>query len=146
LSQDDHQSLLDGVIAILETTDFTEIFGPGSRAEVAITAEARGPDGASLLISGQIDRLLIREQDVLILDYKTGGKIPSRPEWIAPAHLAQLAAYRAALQRMFRDKPVRAALLWSEAPMLMEVPGALLDTARQLSMPDEDGASERRIA
>jgi ATP-dependent helicase/nuclease subunit A len=146
LPEDEREALLGDVTAILKTPDFAGIFGPDSRAEVAVTAEMRGPDGALVMISGQIDRLLIREHEVLILDYKTGAKIPSRPEWIAPAYLAQLAAYRAALRRIFPDKLARAALLWTEAPLLMDVPVAVLDAAEQLAFPEQGGDPARRIA
>jgi ATP-dependent helicase/nuclease subunit A len=146
LPEDEREALLGDVTAILEAPDFAGIFGPDSRAEVAVAAEMRGQDRALVMVSGQIDRLLIREHEVLILDYKTGAKIPSRPEWIAPAYLAQLAAYRAALRRMFPDKLARAALLWTEAPLLMDVPMAVLDAAEQLAFPEKGGDPARRIA
>jgi ATP-dependent helicase/nuclease subunit A len=146
LPESERKELLDATIDILNTPDFAEMLGPDSRAEVAITVETRGADGRPVLVSGQIDRLLIREKDVLILDYKSGAKIPARPEWIAHGFVAQLAAYRAALKRMFPDKTVRAALLWTEGPLLMDVPAPVLDAAEQLSFLGKDGGRERLIA
>jgi ATP-dependent helicase/nuclease subunit A len=146
LPESERKELLDATIDILNTPDFAEMLGSDSRAEVAITVETRGADGRPVLVSGQIDRLLIREKDVLILDYKSGAKIPARPEWIAHGFVAQLAAYRAALKRMFPDKTVRAALLWTEGPLLMDVPAPVLDAAEQLSFLGKDGGRERLIA
>jgi ATP-dependent helicase/nuclease subunit A len=46
---------------------------------------------------------------------------------VAPVYLYQLAAYRLALAEIYKAKPVRAALLWTEEPLLMEIPEAILD-------------------
>ena len=46
-----------------------------------------------------------------------------------PQYVAQLALYRAVLARLYPDKPVQAALLWTDTPMLMEIPAAALDAA-----------------
>ena len=42
---------------------------------------------------------------------------------------SQLAAYRAALRQIYPDRPLRAALVWTEGPTIMEIPEALLDEA-----------------
>ncbi len=47
-----------------------------------------------------------------------------------PAYLLQLAAYRLAVQRIFPGMQVRAAILWTDGPRIMEIPADLLD-ARQ---------------
>ena len=39
----------------------------------------------------------------------------------------QMAAYRAVLREIYPDRPVSAALLWTDGPRLMALPGALLD-------------------
>jgi ATP-dependent helicase/nuclease subunit A len=41
----------------------------------------------------------------------------------------QLALYRLILQRIYPNKPVRAAILWTERPALMEIPCEQLDSA-----------------
>ena len=45
------------------------------------------------------------------------------------AYLLQLAAYRLAVALVYPGRQVRAALLWTDGPRLMEVPAALLDAA-----------------
>jgi ATP-dependent helicase/nuclease subunit A len=97
-------------------------------AEVPVVALlSEGPE--ALALSGQIDRLAVLGDELLILDYKTNRPPPSRPEDVAPAYIAQLAAYRFALRRLFPGKSVRAALLWTDGPRLMEIPSPLLDDA-----------------
>jgi len=41
----------------------------------------------------------------------------------------QLALYRAVLGKIYPDRPIRAALVWTEIPDLMEIPAAMLDRA-----------------
>jgi ATP-dependent helicase/nuclease subunit A len=127
LTEAAREPLLSGVAGILAEPDFAALFGPDGRAEVAIAAEIAGPDGAAVLLSGQIDRLIVREGDVLIVDYKTGAHIPASPELAPPAYIAQLAAYRTTLRRLFPGKAVRAALLWVDGPQMMEIPASLLE-------------------
>jgi ATP-dependent helicase/nuclease subunit A len=73
-----------------------------------------------------VDRLVVTPKAVLIADFKTDRPAPR----IAPeAYVAQLALYRAVLGRVYPDRTVRAALLWTEGPELVELSAADLDRA-----------------
>ncbi len=50
---------------------------------------------------------------------------------MAPGYIAQLAAYRLALRGMFPNLPLRAAIVWTDGPKLMEIPSTLLDAAER---------------
>ena len=82
-----------------------------------------------LAVSGQIDRLAVTPDAVLIADYKTNRPAPRRLEDVPDGYVAQLALYRAVLRTLYPDRPVRAALLWTDVPDLMEIPAAALDAA-----------------
>ena len=100
---------------------------PGSRAEVSIVGRLERPGRPPALVSGQIDRLVVTASEVLIVDYKT-NHAPPRPLAQAPAaYVRQLALYRAVLARLYPDRPVRAALLWTETPEMMEISAPALD-------------------
>jgi ATP-dependent helicase/nuclease subunit A len=43
--------------------------------------------------------------------------------------VTQLALYRAVLGRLYPDKTIRCALIWTEVPDLMEISAASLDAA-----------------
>ena len=117
-------------IAVLSDPVFAPLFERGSRAEVPIVAEIADPTGRSppLVLNGQIDRLAIDAHRVLIVDYKTNRIAPVRVEDVEEAYLVQLAAYRVALAKIFPGRDVRAALLWTQAARLMEIPTSILDT------------------
>jgi ATP-dependent helicase/nuclease subunit A len=112
-AQDD---ILREVLAVLAHPDFAPIFGPGSLAEVPVV----GLIGDRAL-SGQIDRLVVTADRVLIVDYKTARLPPADENAVAPIYLSQLASYRAALARIYPEREIRCALLWTEGPRLMPI-------------------------
>jgi ATP-dependent helicase/nuclease subunit A len=68
---------------------------------------------------------------VLIADFKTDRGPPTRIEDVPQSYVRQLALYRAVLARLYGDRPIRAALVFTEIPVLMEIPPELLDAALQ---------------
>ena len=87
--------LAANVLAVMNHPGCADLFGPLSRAEVAIAGRALLPNRQEIEISGRIDRLAVSAKEVLIADFKTG----SPPSGATPAaYIAQLALYRAALR------------------------------------------------
>ena len=72
---------------------------------------------------------MVTSDAVLIADYKTNRNPPRTVEAAPPAYVDQLALYRALLRRIYPHRAVRAALIWTEIPDLMEIPAAMLDAA-----------------
>jgi ATP-dependent helicase/nuclease subunit A len=116
------------VRAILDDKNFAEIFAPGSRAEVPIVGRIASAGASPIPVAGQVDRLAVAGDTVLIADYKTDRFVPDRLDEVPP-YVTQLALYRAVLARVFPGKTVRAALLFTDGPKLMEVPAAAMDEA-----------------
>jgi ATP-dependent helicase/nuclease subunit A len=110
------------VMRVLNDPAFAAIFGPGSQAEVPIVGVI-----GDRAISAQVDRLLVTDDEVLVVDYKTNRPPPSLVTEVAPVYLRQMAAYRAALACIFPNRPVRCALLWTDTPRLMPLDGRMLD-------------------
>ena len=123
---DERAAMIAQVNAVLDDPRFAPLFAPGSRAEVPIVGRIARPDGPDIAVSGLIDRLAVTDEAVLIVDYKTNRPPPRRPQ-DAPAYVAQLALYRAVLTKLYPARPIRAALLWTEGPDLMEIPATMLD-------------------
>jgi ATP-dependent helicase/nuclease subunit A len=116
------------VLAILDDKSFAEIFALGSRAEVPIVGRIARTGRGSIPVAGQVDRLVVTGETVLIADYKTDRIVPDPIDETHP-YVTQLALYRAVLARVFPGKTVRAALLFTDGPKLMEVPAAVMDKA-----------------
>jgi len=128
LAPDQRETIAEQVMLVLEHAGFYELFAPGSRAEVPIVGRIVR-DGKTIRVPGQVDRLAVTEKSVLIADFKTDRDVPGRIEEARPKYVAQLALYRAVLTKLYPGKEVRAALVWTEVPDLMELSGAMLDAA-----------------
>jgi len=115
------------VLAVIAEPRFAPVFADGSRAEVAIVGRLGRGGGRSALVSGQIDRLVVTAEEVLIVDFKTNQAPPKTVAEAPEAYVRQLALYRAVLQKLYPKKPVRAALLWTESVELMEISASALD-------------------
>ncbi|HMK68536.1 MAG TPA: PD-(D/E)XK nuclease family protein, partial [Stellaceae bacterium] len=112
-------------LAVLETPEFAPLFAAGSRAEVPVVGLI-----GNRSLSGQIDRLAVTDGEVLIVDYKTLRPAPASEDEVPAIYLDQLAAYVAAVEAIYPGRRVRAALLWTDGPRLMQVSPAAL--ARRL--------------
>ena len=120
--------MLDQVGHVLDDPRFSALFSPGSRAEVSIVGRLQGK-GRTIPVSGQVDRLVVTAEAVLIADYKTNDPAPRRIEDVPPAYVTQLALYRAVLAQLYPGKTIRTLLLWTEVPDLMEISPLSLDAA-----------------
>jgi ATP-dependent helicase/nuclease subunit A len=127
-SDDERQALAEGALALIADARFAPVFAPGSRAEVSVVGRLERPGRPPALVSGQIDRLVVTPAEVLIVDYKTNHGPPTLPEEAPRGYVRQLALYRAVLRKLYPQLPVRAALLWTETPELMEISAPALDT------------------
>jgi ATP-dependent helicase/nuclease subunit A len=123
----EREVLTENLLALIADSHFAPVFGAGSRAEVSIAGKLARQGEAPALISGQIDRLVVTPDEILIIDYKANQTPPRRPAGAPPAYVRQLALYRALLAKIYPHLPVRAALLWTEIPELMEISASELD-------------------
>ena len=112
----ERKSLVDEVCGILCDSRFSSLFGPGSLAEAPLAATLA--DGR--VIAGTVDRLLVEESRVSVIDFKT-GKVPDSAESIPAYHRDQMAAYVAALRVIFPGREIRASLLYTAGPILLEL-------------------------
>ncbi|MEE8258512.1 MAG: double-strand break repair helicase AddA, partial [Sphingomonadales bacterium] len=108
LSKPEQQRLWASVSRVLDNPAFAGIFGPGSRSEVSLVGVIDGK-----FISAQIDRLIVKADEVLIIDYKSNRDVPENPEDVPPGYLAQLGLYAKLVKEVYGGRKVRTALLWT---------------------------------
>lgn len=126
MTEADAAELTADVLAVLSDPVFADAFAPGSRAEVALMAGL--PELAPhARIHGRIDRLAISKDHVLVVDFKTNRRPPKSAEKVSVLYLTQMALYRHALTKIFPDRTVSCALIWTEGPVLMPLSSDLLD-------------------
>lgn len=125
-TEEQQKNLVNEVLAVLYHPQLSGVFSPDSLAEVPLTGLVTLADGKEHILSGQIDRLYITPEAVWIIDYKTGRDAPARVEDVPAVYLRQMALYKAALEKIYPEKPIHTALLWTSQPSLMVLPDALL--------------------
>lgn len=119
----DADDLVATVLRVLDDPAFAEVFAAGALTEAPVAAVVGGH-----VIAGSIDRLLVSDTHVLAVEFKTGSRVPADAASVPPAHVAQLGAYAAALALVFPGRAVRAALLYTAGPRLIELTGDALAT------------------
>lgn len=121
----DAEEMVATVLAVLDDPAFGAVFaaadGGGALTEAPVAAVV-----GEAVIAGSIDRLLVTQTDVLAVDFKTGSRVPASLAEVPEAHSVQMAAYAAALARVFPGRQVRAALLYTAGPRLIELPADVL--------------------
>ena len=127
LSIDEKRKLSEEIFSVLNNKVFFDLFSGDSLAEVPITGNMASPDGNKQVITGQIDRLVIDEYVLSIIDYKTNRQVPNTPEETDSKYLMQMGAYRKILKNVYPEKSIKCYLLWTNGPHLMELPDELLD-------------------
>ena len=116
--------MLEAAMTVIEDERFAAIFAKGGRAEAPVI----GPLG-DRVVNGRVDRLVVTDLEILVVDYKTDRPAHTRVEDVGEAYTTQMAAYRHILSQRWPDRPVRCLLVWTDGPKLMEIPQADLDRA-----------------
>jgi ATP-dependent helicase/nuclease subunit A len=123
-----HPALGRRAIAILEKPAFSRLFGPDSRAEVPFLANA-SRDGTPIRLAGRMDRILVDQGRVLVVDYKSDANPPRIVEDVPAPYVTQVGLYALVAGQLFPGLAVEAAILWTTLESLMILPTAALQNA-----------------
>ncbi|MFI3240971.1 MAG: UvrD-helicase domain-containing protein [Alphaproteobacteria bacterium] len=107
-----HPKLKVDVLKLFENNEIKALFEGDSRAEVSVCGKVEDK-----IINGVIDRLVVRDDEVLIVDYKTDkntGEIPTK-------YKNQLNAYKSLVSQIYAGRVVKAFVLWTATGELVEV-------------------------
>jgi ATP-dependent helicase/nuclease subunit A len=119
--------IIADALALLTDPALAGLFGRGSLAEVPIAGTVELAHGERRPVSGQIDRLAISAEEVVIADFKTTTRPPQDEAAIPEATLAQLAVYRALIGQIYPGRQVRALLVYTATLTRLEPTRARLD-------------------
>ncbi|MEO0385898.1 MAG: 3'-5' exonuclease, partial [Pseudomonadota bacterium] len=122
---------------LLRDPNLSAIFAPSALIEVSITAQL----GAAR-IHGTIDRLIVTDSHVHIIDFKSNRAVPSTVKDCPEGVLRQMGAYGHALKQIYPEHAQSLSILWTRTGHLMPLPHdmvmAALERAQNL---DEAGAN-----
>ena len=115
-SDKEQEQICHEIITLMEKEECRQIFGEGSRAEVPIFGEVDGK-----IISAQIDRLVVEDDKVIIVDFKTNRPAKKTPEETPEAYINQLKTYEKLLRLIYPTHSVESYILWTNEARLMRV-------------------------
>lgn len=111
------------VETVLQMEQWRHVFGEHARAEVSVAALV-GHD----VVAGIIDRLYIGDDKIQIIDFKTSRNPPKNMADIPRSIIRQMAAYGAAIRKIFPDHQVEAALLYTANAQMLTISADMLET------------------
>ena len=117
LDEEEREQLAEDMIALIANPAYEPYFAPDTLAEAPIVAVV-----GDRVISGQIDRLLVGEREVVALDFKSGRAPPEGDATVPKAYRAQMESYRTALAAVFPQRTITCGLLYVDAPRLIWLP------------------------
>ena len=113
------EAWLAETLAVMALPEAAALFAHGSRAEVALSGRV-----GQLLVAGQVDRLAVTPEAVLLVDYKTNRPPPKTEAEVSEGYWRQMAAYRALLRQLYPGRVLKCFLLWTDGPRLMQLSDA----------------------
>lgn len=133
------EDMISEAITVLGSPDLEVFFTESALTEVAITATVDALPRARL--HGVIDRLLVTDDAVIAVDFKTNRTVPASEEQTPEGLLRQMGAYHAMLAKIYPGKQVETGILWTRTATYMplsenRVTQALV-RARHLDGPSE---------
>ncbi len=107
------KQLYDQAYNIITQEEWAFIFKGISRTEVDMSGLWEGQ-----LFHAKVDRLVVEDQRILIVEYKTRKNVPMALQGIPPEYLRQLDIYRALVGQAFPYHRIQASILWTQGPRL----------------------------
>ncbi len=104
--------LKNDILKLFDNKMIRSLFEGESRAEVAVCGRV-----GDKVINGVIDRLIVRDDEVLIVDYKTDKKVLEVPQ----KYKNQMAAYKSLMTSIYPSKQIKTYILWTQNQEIVEV-------------------------
>jgi ATP-dependent helicase/nuclease subunit A len=133
------RSIVGEILRVRRDLLLSPIFGAGSHGEVPLRGLVE-VGGKIVDLAARLDRVVVGERDVLIVEYKTDRVVPKADSAIPQRYVAQMALYQLAVARLFEGKPVKCAILWTVEPRLTVLSSSALQQAVSALDPLEGGS------
>ncbi|QNT77850.1 UvrD-helicase domain-containing protein [Entomobacter blattae] len=121
-TEQERQAIERQVLELLHNPVLQPLFSDDARAEQPLAATI-----GHTVIVGQVDRMCVLKDRVMVCDFKTGRQPPATVEETPTYYLTQMASYRAILQKLYPQMPVECYLIWTEYGRADLLPSYLLD-------------------
>lgn len=113
LSESTKNDILKRVINIMAMPELAPLFGKQALAEVPIVGQVNG-----IGVSGQIDRLYVASDRIILADFKTGGRLDGLPQ---NGFVEQMALYDALLAKIYPGQKIACWLVWTQSQFIENI-------------------------
>ncbi len=115
-SQTEKEKIKNEVINLISNKNLAPLFSQNSQAEVSLMGQID-----DVIISGQIDRLVITKDKVMIIDYKTNRPAAQKIEDVPNTYIKQMQAYRKLVSKLYPTKKIETYILWTNTTTVMKI-------------------------
>ncbi|TRD22044.1 double-strand break repair helicase AddA [Palleronia caenipelagi] len=110
-------ALLSEISTLMDAPGLGALLSQSAMTEVDLVA----PHGTGA-VAGTVDRLIVTEDHVHAIDYKSNRIVPETVDQVPDGILRQMGAYASALKQIFPGSTVTVSIVWTREARLMEVP------------------------
>lgn len=121
--------LVAEVGSLIKSPHLEFLFNGSALAEVPITANL--PELGQQRIHGVVDRLVITDRSVTIVDFKSNAVTTDDPAQVPEGLLRQMGAYLSAVHQIYPNKDIKVAILWTKTGRFVEIPHDIVRSALQ---------------
>ena len=129
IGKDHMATMITQTLALLSRPDLAGLFEPGGLAEVPVAGRIRLKGGVERLVSGQIDRLVVGQDTVVLADFKTTARPPRTVAAIPAGSVLQMSMYHALVSAIYPAHQVRTCLIYTADQSVHHLPQELLSKA-----------------
>jgi ATP-dependent helicase/nuclease subunit A len=123
--------ILSEAARVLQAEYDWDVFGLNSLAEVPFSGVL--PTVNDHPVHGIIDRLIVQDDVVRVVDFKSNETVPKTPQDVPDGLLRQMGAYLEICSAIYPDKTIEVAILWTSTATLMPLPHDMVMYALQNS-------------
>ena len=117
LIDEEHNELIPRALDLLSAPDLAWLWADQALAEVEVSADIPRLGR----IHGTIDRLLVADDCVHVVDFKSNRIVPDTAAHVPLGVLHQLAVYCHAVQQIYPDQQIKVAILWTATGQMMPI-------------------------
>ncbi len=115
-----YDEIINQALDILNSEKTSFLFGKNSRAEMPFLFDAK-KNNNQIKIAGRFDRIIIEENKVLLIDFKSDNNPPTLEQDINEQYLTQMGLYYLAGEKLFPDKKIEIAIFWTSNQNFMPI-------------------------
>ncbi|WP_323020256.1 double-strand break repair helicase AddA [Pararhodobacter sp.] len=127
------EACLAEALAVLQDPALAPVLGGGALVEVGLSGVWNGR-----AMWGVIDRLIVTDDAVLAVDFKSNRVVPNGSDGVPEGLLRQMGAYAHLLAALYPGRRIETALLWTATGALMQLPPEAVAAALDRAALDPD--------